>query len=196
LRAGQDGRARDGIHGWVAASRCRETLCWEPRDFEPNIETSFLSGEFDTNNNVLPPTDDDDSFVKSKLEPFQCFESTGEDCKDAQAPLAMEGAGLCFAKPATGWVMHVEITPPKGWVLEALVSQWREDRQEGPQPEEQPKYDYWRSRLWNKQMCVHGPFVADTGHGAKAEIHPAEAFWWNLSPGGDERKAFAADGPF
>src|SRR5262249_60615678 len=41
--ADQDGRARDGIHGWVAASRCRETLCWEPRDFEPNLQTTALS---------------------------------------------------------------------------------------------------------------------------------------------------------
>src|SRR5262249_27624286 len=38
--------------------------------------------------------------------------------------------------------------------------------------------------------------VADTGHGAKAEIHPTEVFWWNLNPAIGKRDAFAADGPF
>jgi hypothetical protein len=193
--ADQDGRARDGIHGWVAASRCKETLCWAPRDFDPNLENSFLSGEYDTNNNVVPPAEDD-PFI-AKLERFQCFEPPPDEASGRKDDLAMEGAGLCFDKPEDGWLMHVEVTPTPGPVRRALVGQWREDKgSNGQEPEGQPKYDHWRRHLWDGRMCVHGPFVADTGHGAKAEIHPTELLWWNLNHGAGDRGLFAPDGPF
>jgi hypothetical protein len=38
------------------------------------------------------------------------------------------------------------------------------------------------STLTGKDICVYGPWVADHGHGARPEIHPAEGIWWETSP--------------
>jgi hypothetical protein len=35
-----------------------------------------------------------------------------------------------------------------------------------------------RSPLVGKCLCVYGPWVADSGHGARPEIHPSELLWW------------------
>lgn len=38
------------------------------------------------------------------------------------------------------------------------------------------------SVLDRKPLCVYGPWIADHGHGGKAEIHPSEAHWWPTIP--------------
>jgi len=173
----QDGRARDGLHFWVMASACKQTLCGVPRNYEPNIKGSFFSGEYDLNNNVYP-----DKAFREEIEKHECF------AEESQG-LAVEGSVLCFERPAKGgWLMHVEITPPAGPLRRDLMRQWND----------RLVYRHWRKSLGGRTMCVYGPFVADTGHGAKAEIHPTQLFWWNLNQGGSNgrRDLFAPDGPF
>lgn len=169
----QEGRANDGFHQWVYAAGCKQTFCGRPASFEKNLAFAFLSGEFDLNNNLVPVGEESRKLLEDRF----CFETH----PPGSTRPAVEAPRLCF--PFTEHA-HVEITPPRG-LRDLLTGLWID-------PDD---WTSWRKRLREQQMCVYGPFVGDTGHALKAEIHPTQLFWWNenASPVPDPD---AADGPY
>lgn len=168
----QEGRANDGFHSWVYAAGCKQTFCGRPASFEKNLAFAFLSGELDLNNNLVPVGES-----RKLLEDRFCFES---HLAGSTLP-AVETPRLCF--PFTKHA-HVEITPPRG-LRDLLGGLWID-------PDD---WTSWRKGLSEQQMCVYGPFVGDTGHALKAEIHPTQLFWWNENAA-PLRHPDTADGPY
>jgi hypothetical protein len=164
----QSGRANDGVHSWVFASRCKLTVCGTLQSLQSNLKAAWLSGEYDLNNNILVSPKDD---VTNALLDRQSCEARGERAKHAQ-----QTTDICFEPPAGNqrWPLHVEITPPLG-VRCPLKRLWCG----GAEP---PAWREWRGKVHDKMLCVHGPLVADTGHEAKAEVHPTQLFWWKVEP--------------
>jgi hypothetical protein len=180
----QDGRANDGVHSWVFASACKVAVCGQLRSFEPYWHLSWLTGEFDLNNNIAiarpGPSDPlPGEFHPEMLDRHLCFpeESRGE------ASIAREEPRLCF--PQTD-ELHVEMTPPPS-LRPLLRHLWLQEERWG--------WARWRASLEDETLCVYGPFVGDTAHGAKAEIHPAQLLWWSERPDAPDREAFGPGGP-
>jgi hypothetical protein len=164
----QSGRANDGVHSWVFASRCKLTVCGTLQSLQSNLKAAWLSGEYDFNNNILVSPKDE---VTNALLDRQSCEARGERAKHAQ-----QTTDICFEPPAGNqrWLLHVEITPPLD-VRCPLKRLWCG----GAEP---PSWREWRGKVHEQMLCVHGPLVADTGHEAKAEVHPTQLFWWKVEP--------------
>jgi hypothetical protein len=160
----QDGRANDGIHSWVFASGCKRTVCGTLASFQNNLRLPFLSGEYDLNHNILVRPEDD--VTNELLLRNSCLRAS------RLPELAQQEADLCIEPPPSGkpWLLHTEITPPVG-LRRHLRQMWCGD-------EPSCGWKPWHERVTEKIACFHGPLVADTGHGAKAEVHPAQLIWW------------------
>jgi hypothetical protein len=188
----QDGRAFDGIHDWVMASGCKHVLCGRPQSPESNTGLSALSGEFDLNTNVVPEIS---SHLNAVLQRRKCFPDPWKPVemhrerheRSAGPPPAVaptrDERYLCFARTET---VHAEITPP-GRLRRYLASLWRPGTGD---------WLAWTRTLAENKACMYGPFVADTGHAAKAEIHPIQMLWWNENLARDPGDLFAPDGPY
>jgi hypothetical protein len=167
------------------------TACGTPETFEDNRKVHWLSGEYDLNNNITfgapdpgapydpgAPDDPVNARVAKAHRLLRCFGDSGE------SPLAQEAPHLCFPETHT---LHVEITPPPS-LRPLLRHLWTDDWPSG--------WLRWRARLYGNKFCVRGPFVGDTGHAVKAEIHPAQVLWWNEADSPKPRGEFSPDGPF
>jgi hypothetical protein len=188
----QDGRATDGIHDWVMASGCKHVLCGTPESVETNTVAAALTGEYDLNNNVVPETA---SHLNAVLQRRKCFPDPWTPAKmdserhqrAAAVPPAVaptrDQRTLCFPRTDT---VHAEITPP-GRLRRHLATLWSRD---------DGHWLGWTRTLAERKACMYGPFVADTGHAAKAEIHPIQMLWWNENVARDPDDLFAPDGPY
>lgn len=178
LSLNQSGRFDDGVHAWIAAARCKEAVCGTPDESpEPFCGGAFWTGECDININILAPKA---ARVTSLLERHQCL----GDTVGLRQDLAREGGTLCFDKSSDDWLFHAESTAPRGKARDALKAAWAS----------QAEYDVWLSSLSkNKEMCVYGPIVGDTGHGLKAEVHPVNMYWWTRRT---PESHFAFGGPY
>jgi hypothetical protein len=188
----QDGRAFDGIHDWVMASGCKHVLCGTPESPESNTFLAAFSGEFDLNTNVVPDVSShlDDVLQRRKCfpDPWKAVEMDAEKHERSAGPPpavapTRDERQLCFPRTDT---VHAEITPP-GPLRRYLTSLWR------PRTGD---WLAWTRMLAEDKACMYGPFVADTGHAAKAEIHPIQMLWWNENVGRDPTDFFAPDGPY
>lgn len=174
LSLNQSGRADDGIHQWIYALSCKRIVCGQPLSFESNRGASFLSGEFDLNNNLLVPPK-----LKAELRRYECFH------EGRTRDLAPQYPHLCF--PQTD-AIHAEISPPSG-MRKALGDLWLVEFPD--------RWQAWRDRLAEGFVCLEGPVVGDTGHALKLEVHPAQFIWWNENTRRDPRTdPFKEDGPF
>ena len=193
----QPGRFDDGIHAWLYASRCKETACGKPETIERNCTGWLFTGECDLNNNIRLAEGDT---TATRLDRYQCLTENPE--------LASEGSGLCLQKPGKGWIVHAEITAPRGRARTALHEAWWPERNGDTNLDDkdvrarewrQQWYSRWAAESANGTLCVYGPIAADTGHGLKAEVHPAQMIWWNRAEKAlAERTSspYAANGPY
>jgi hypothetical protein len=177
----QDGRASDGIHDWVFAAPCKVTVCGEPQSFEQNRGLFWLSGEYDLNTNIAIEGDFEERYLRRHL----CFDPSSPTA-GKEPLLALQEPRLCLPPTET---LHAEITPAPR-LRPLLRRAWTEDWPYG--------WVRWKQRLaltlpWpgkpegnlRPRVCAYGPFVADTGHAARAEIHPMQLLWWKESEGPD-----------
>jgi hypothetical protein len=180
LSLNQSGRFDDGIHAWIAAGRCKETVCGTAYSLEPFCAGVFATGECDLNNNIFVKDSTPLPRIASLLERHQCV----GDTVGLPKQLALEGGTLCFNKFSNeGWLLHAEATPPYGRSRDALKAAWASEAE----------YQLWRKAVADAQMCVYGPVVGDTGHGLKAEVHPVNMYWWTRRKPDQD---FASGGPY
>lgn len=193
----QEGQANDGVHSWLLVAGCKEAVCGTLDGFESNLQTPWLSGEYDFNHNIV----DLQGAAPERLEEQACARDdalplapTLADPRDvgrfvprerqSTVIAAPEGGGRLQAVPRerkqelpcvrkTGeWWLHVEISP--------VVHLRRQLRKLWYEPGAWPA---WKESVADGLLCVYGPLVVDTGHD-KTEIHPSQLYWWQESTPG------------
>ncbi len=158
--------ATDGLHQWVPLGPRKAKLCGAVRGHRPYCPQGYLRvfSECDRNAFILPAP----GYEYLRDEPIQ-----NKLVTDPSKLVCCKTAREC-SDPGE-WCIETEITPSREILMdEALYHSFTSLL--GPASTGDEDSAATKPWLW-REMCTYGPWVGDSGHGTRPEIHPVQLRW-------------------